>query len=79
MRGRGLFFAVELAQDGRPATDAAAWVVERMRERGVLLNVTQDRVIRLLPPLIFTAEQADALVQVLVPCVLDFLQTAPAH
>ena len=71
VRGQGLMIGIELDRPAGP-------LVGLMRERGVLLNVTQDRVIRLLPPLIFTAEQADALVQALIPCVLDFLQTAPA-
>lgn len=71
VRGRGLMIGVEL---DRPAGD----LVRIMLEHGVLLNVTQDRVIRLLPPLIFTAEQADALVQVLAPAVRAFLQTSPA-
>ncbi len=71
VRGQGLMIGIEL---DRPASA----LVGRMLERGVLLNVTQERVIRLLPPLIFTQEQADALVQALVPAVLDFLQDAPA-
>ena len=72
VRGQGLMIGIEL---DRPASA----LVGLMLERGVLLNVTQDRVIRLLPPLIFTEEQADALVQALVPAVRGFLQTAPAQ
>lgn len=72
VRGQGLMIGIEL---DRPA----GALVGLMLERGVLLNVTQDRVIRLLPPLIFTEEQADALVQALVPAVRGFLQTAPAQ
>lgn len=74
VRGQGLMIGVEL---DRPAGD----LVRRMLDRGVLLNVTQERVIRLLPPLIFSAEQADALVQALVAAVGEFLQatqTTPA-
>jgi acetylornithine aminotransferase len=71
VRGQGLMIGIEL---DRPA----GALVGRMLERGVLLNVTQERVVRLLPPLIFTQEQADALVQALVPAVLDFLRDAPA-
>jgi acetylornithine aminotransferase len=33
-------------------------------DRGVLLNVTQERVVRLLPPLIIDAEQAEEIVEV---------------
>jgi len=68
VRGQGLMIGVEL---DRPATE----LVRRLLDRGVLLNVTQERVIRLLPPLIFTAEQADMLVQQLVSAVREFLQT----
>jgi len=71
VRGQGLMIGVEL---DRPATE----LVRHLLDRGVLLNVTQERVIRLLPPLIFTAEQADLLVQQLVPAVRGFLQ-APAQ
>ncbi|MGC9185150.1 MAG: aspartate aminotransferase family protein, partial [Thiomonas sp.] len=60
VRGQGLMIGIEL---DRPAGE----LVRILLERGVLLNVTQERVIRLLPPLIFTAEQADALTQALVP------------
>ena len=72
VRGQGLMIGIEL---DRPAGE----LVRILLERGVLLNVTQERVIRLLPPLIFTAEQADALTQALVPAVRDFLQTSPAQ
>ncbi len=71
VRGQGLMIGIEL---DRPA----GALVGQMLERGVLLNVTQERVVRLLPPLILTQEQADALVQALVPAVLDFLRDAPA-
>lgn len=70
VRGQGLMIGVEL---DRPAAE----LVRIMLDRGVLINVTQERVIRLLPPLIFTAEQADALIHALVPAVLDFLRTTP--
>ena len=71
VRGQGLMIGIEL---DRPC----GAIVQTMLDKGVLLNVTQERVVRLLPPLIFTAEQADALVAALVPVVRDFLQTPPA-
>ncbi len=71
VRGQGLMIGVEL---DRPC----GALVTQMLDRGVLLNVTQERVIRLLPPLIFTAEQADVLLAQLVPAVQSFLQQQPA-
>jgi acetylornithine aminotransferase len=55
IRGRGLMMGIEL---DRPA----AAVKDHCLERGVLVNVTQERVIRMLPPLIIDAEQAGMIV-----------------
>jgi len=57
VRGRGLMIGIELKRDANRLKQAALG-------RGVLLNVTQDRVIRLLPPLIIDAEQAEEIVDV---------------
>jgi acetylornithine/N-succinyldiaminopimelate aminotransferase len=57
IRGRGLMIGIELARDANALKHAAL-------ERGLLLNVTQDRVIRLLPPLIIDTEQAEEIVDV---------------
>lgn len=57
IRGRGLMIGIELDRDASALKLAAL-------ERGVLLNVTQERVIRLLPPLIIDSEQAAQIVQV---------------
>ncbi len=56
IRGRGLMLGIELAA---PAPD----LVRQALDAGVLLNVTQDRVVRLLPPLILTDAEADELVE----------------
>ncbi|MEE4360029.1 MAG: aspartate aminotransferase family protein [Pseudomonadales bacterium] len=55
IRGRGLMIGIELA-------DAAPDFVGRALHSGLLLNVTQERVIRLLPPLVLSDEQADEVV-----------------
>ncbi|MCU0973714.1 MAG: aspartate aminotransferase family protein, partial [Burkholderiales bacterium] len=47
-------------------------------ERGLLINVTADRVIRLLPPLVMTQVEAQQLVDGLVPLVADFLAPSAA-
>jgi acetylornithine/N-succinyldiaminopimelate aminotransferase len=57
VRGRGLMIGIELDRDANALKQAAL-------ERGVLINVTQDRVIRLLPPLIIDADQAAEIVEV---------------
>jgi acetylornithine aminotransferase len=51
IRGRGLMIGVELVDD-------AADVRQHALEAGVLVNVTRERVVRLLPPLIITDDQA---------------------
>lgn len=55
IRGRGLMIGIELNRDvNRFKTDAL--------DQGLLLNVTQNKVIRLLPPLIIDKAQADQIV-----------------
>ncbi len=58
VRGRGLLLGVVLAGGAREVEAAC-------RAGGVLVNAIGDDVIRLAPPLILTAEQADAAVTVL--------------
>ena len=48
-------------------------ILNRALEAGLLLSVTADKVVRLLPPLIFTTAQADELVAILAPIVRQFL------
>ena len=52
VRGLGLMWGLELAQEGAP-------VVTACLERGLLLNCTQGNVIRLLPPLIVGMAEID--------------------
>jgi acetylornithine aminotransferase len=59
IRGQGLMIGIEL---DRPCGD----IVAKMRDRGFLVNVTSDKVIRLVPPLIFTQANADELLPPLV-------------
>ena len=66
IRGQGLMIGIEL---DRPC----GVILTRAMEAGLLLSVTADTVVRLLPPLIFTAEQADDLVAILAPLVRQFL------
>jgi acetylornithine aminotransferase len=72
IRVKGLMIGIELAV---PCGD----LVQRALEAGLLINVTNENVVRLLPPLNFTHEQAGLLIDTLVPLITDFLaqQTAP--
>jgi len=66
VRGRGLMLGIELA---RPCGVLAA----RALDAGLLINVTRERVVRLLPPLILSRQDADQIVQILVPLIRQFL------
>jgi len=57
VRGRGLMIGIELDREANQLKQAAL-------SRGVLINVTQERVVRLLPPLIIDSEQAEQIVDV---------------
>ena len=71
IRGQGLMIGIEL---DRPC----GVILTRAMEAGLLLSVTADTVVRLLPPLIFTTEQADDLVAILAPIVRQFLSESVA-
>jgi 4-aminobutyrate aminotransferase-like enzyme len=64
VRGAGLYLGVELVHDRvtrAPAIDAAAYVVNRLRERGVLAGTDgpHENVLKLRPPLILGEADAD--------------------
>ena len=59
IRGKGLMVAVEL---NRPCTE----LIKAALDAGVLLNVTTDTVVRLLPPLTMSDDEADAVVDKVV-------------
>ncbi len=67
VRGQGLMLGIEL---DRPA----GAILTRACEAGLLLSVTADSVIRLVPPLILSIAEADEIVAILAPIVKDFLQ-----
>ncbi|PLX74726.1 MAG: aspartate aminotransferase family protein [Azoarcus sp.] len=66
IRGRGLMIGIEL---DRPCGD----LVKRGLDAGLLINVTAERVVRLLPALIFSSDDAATLVDALAPLIKDFL------
>ncbi len=69
IRGEGLMIGIEL---DRPCTELVAIA----REQGVLINVTADKVIRLVPPLVYGQTEADALVAAVASYVALFLTQA---
>jgi acetylornithine aminotransferase len=66
IRGQGLMIGIEL---DRPCGE----LVRQALAGRLLINVTQDRVIRLLPPLVIGAREADEIVARLAPLVRAFL------
>ncbi len=66
IRGQGLMIGMELDRNCNVLTPRAA-------EAGLLISVTADNVVRLLPPLIMTESEADEVVSILAPLVKEFL------
>ena len=68
VRGRGLMVGIEL---DRPCGE----LVLRALEAGLLINVTAEKVVRLLPALNFSAEEGQEVVVRLVPLIRNFLSS----
>ena len=72
IRGQGLLIGIEL---DRPCGE----LVKTALDAGLLINVTADTVVRLVPPLIISRTEADQLVNELAPLMRSFLmKPAPA-
>ncbi|MCU0938813.1 MAG: aspartate aminotransferase family protein, partial [Burkholderiaceae bacterium] len=71
VRGQGLMLGIEL---DRPCGE----IVKQALAAKLLINVTQDSVIRLLPPLIINAREADEIVARLAPLVRAFVSAPVA-
>ncbi|MBC8022820.1 MAG: aminotransferase class III-fold pyridoxal phosphate-dependent enzyme, partial [Burkholderiales bacterium] len=69
IRGLGLMLGIEL---DRPCGE----IVKRALDAGLVTNVTADKVIRLLPPLVIRKSEAELLVEILAPLVRSFLGEA---
>lgn len=70
VRGLGLFVGIELVRDRAtlaPAPEQAAYIANRMRDRGILLSTDGPfhNVLKIKPPLVFTQQNADELVNAL--------------
>lgn len=68
IRGQGLMIGIELDKP-------CGALVKTALAQGLLINVTADSVIRLLPPLVMTQEEAQLLIDGLCPLIKDFLQS----
>jgi 4-aminobutyrate aminotransferase-like enzyme/Ser/Thr protein kinase RdoA (MazF antagonist) len=78
VRGAGLFLGVELVRDREslePATQEAAYAMDRMREHGILLGTDgpYHNVVKIRPPMPFDEENADFLVATMDKIVRDEL------
>ncbi|MGE5278237.1 MAG: aminotransferase class III-fold pyridoxal phosphate-dependent enzyme [Acidobacteriota bacterium] len=67
-RGMGLFLGIELVRDRdtrEPAAEEATYVVERMKDHGILLSTDGPlhNVIKMKPPLVFSEADADRVVE----------------
>ena len=66
VRGHGLMLGIAL---DRPCGD----ILGRAAKAGLMLSVTAERVIRLVPPLILSADEAAQIVAILCPLIKAFL------
>jgi len=71
IRGIGLMLGVEL---DRPCGD----IVRRALEAGLVANVTADKVVRLLPPLVINEAEARQIASIVSATIKSFLSEAPA-
>jgi len=68
IRGQGLMIGIELS---KPCGE----LVKKALEQGLLINVTSDKVVRLLPPLIMQRTEAEQVVNAVSTLVKEFLKT----
>lgn len=68
IRGQGLMIGVELAKP-------CGALVQQCADHGLLISVTADTVVRLVPPLILTTTEADDVVRILCPLIRQLLRT----
>ena len=70
IRGQGLMLGIDLAIP-------CGALVQQCVDKGLLISVTADSVVRLVPPLILTIKEADQIVSILCPLIQQFLKAAP--
>ena len=67
VRGQGLMLGVDLSKP-------CGALVQRAADAGLLISVTADSVVRLVPPLILSVAEADEIVAILAPLIAAFLK-----
>ncbi|MCK5390177.1 MAG: aminotransferase class III-fold pyridoxal phosphate-dependent enzyme, partial [Candidatus Thorarchaeota archaeon] len=75
-RGIGLYIGVELVRDQQslePAVEETKYVVERLKDLGILVSLDGplNNVLKIKPPLVFTKENADTLVEALDQVLIE--------
>lgn len=69
VRGQGLMIGIELAKP-------CAALVGQCADNGLLISVTADTVVRLVPPLIMSEAEADEVVNILCPLIKQILSNS---
>ncbi|WP_296507849.1 aspartate aminotransferase family protein [Rhodoferax sp.] len=67
IRGQGLMMGIDLSKP-------CGALVQRAADAGLLLSVTADSVVRMVPPLILSVAEADEIVAILAPLIAAFLK-----
>lgn len=68
IRCKGYMIGIELPMD-------CSQLVQSALDRNLLINVTDGNVVRLLPPLVMTADEAQIMVKIVSELVIDFMTT----
>jgi acetylornithine/succinyldiaminopimelate/putrescine aminotransferase len=68
IRSKGMMFGIQLSESGYPFVEAAL-------NRGLLINCTQENVLRLLPPYIIGESEIDQAIRILDEVIASFPQT----
>lgn len=79
VRGKGLFIGIELIENHenrKPATDAATYIVNRMKNIHKILvssDGPDENVIKLKPPMVFNNDNVDEFLRGMKECLTSYL------
>jgi 4-aminobutyrate aminotransferase and related aminotransferases len=81
VHGAGLYLGLELVADDQrtPAPELTAELCERLRQLGVIMQATGDHgnVLKIKPPLVLTAEEADQFIAMLAQALAELSSPSP--